>query len=68
MAQITFTIPDEKVVEFVEAFLADLPCPEGMTTLQWIKYWGRSQYMAAYSRGKVKLIKNTAVIDDDILD
>ena len=67
MAQITFQIPDEKVAEFVEAFLTVRPAPEGMTTLEWIKAWGLSQYKSIYNQGRAKLVANSVVKDDDIV-
>lgn len=59
MPSVTFTIAAEDYVEFKEAFLLCYNVPIDrdtgdpvMADDQWIKEWGRRQYLAAYSLGR----------------
>ena len=73
-AQITFTIDDSKLAEFKEGFLARNPTPlddEGeiqFTDNQWLKEWGKRQYIKAYTRGKGKLAEKAVILEDNIIE
>lgn len=68
MAQITLSIPDEKVDEFLECFVEAEPMPvleEKITPAQWFRAWLRMKAFQAYQKGKKKLA--TVEIDEDII-
>lgn len=67
MAQITFNIPDNKLAAFKTGFLEEWPTPDGMSDNEWIKQWGKEQYIDAYKRGVRKLATKAALIDNDII-
>lgn len=67
MAQITYTIPNEKLVEFQEAFLVARPAPDSMSVNTWIKQWGKTQFKNIYIQGRKMLAERTAVVDKDII-
>jgi hypothetical protein len=61
MAQITYTIPTGKLSEFKIGFLRCYPIPLDehqqpiMTENEWIKEWGKRQFLKAYRSGKQQL-------------
>lgn len=57
MASVTYTIPDGKLAEFKLGFLNSCPpTPEwGGTDNEWIKEWGKLQFMRHYRVGKLKI-------------
>ena len=67
MAQLIYTIPDNKIAEFQEAFLIARPAPDGMSTNAWIKQWGKAQFKNVYIQGRRMLAERTAIIDKDII-
>lgn len=72
MAQITYTIPDEKLAEFQEAFLAIHPVRAAKgepvpSVNKWIKQWGRLQFKNVYEQGRRMLAERTATIDEGII-
>lgn len=67
MAQIIFTIPDEKIAEFQEAFLIARPAPNGISANAWIKQWGKIQFKNIYIQGRRMLAEQTAIIDENII-
>jgi hypothetical protein len=74
MAQFTFIISDEKLVEFQEAFLVARPIPRdenGIPTMSanaWMKQWGKTQLHNIYTQGRKMLAEQTVIIDDDIIN
>ncbi len=80
MAQITLTIPNNKLDEFKAGFLAMCPVPmvddphiigkliPEFTELQWFKEWIKRDVIRAYRHGKVKLSQEAAVIDEDVIE
>ena len=69
MAQIIFTIPDDKIAEFKAGFLKIRPNPEPDTynDNQWIKEWGKRQYIETYRRGKQALAQEAASVEDNLV-
>jgi len=72
MAEITYTIPDEKLDEFKECFLLAEPKPteidgEPISDNAWIKKWGRMKFMQAYIKGKLIKAKQSMEIDKEII-
>jgi len=75
MASVTYTIPDEKLTEFKLGFLKAHPVPcddEGdplFTDNDWIKEWGKRNFMSAYKRGKGLIMQEsiTPEIDDGVM-
>lgn len=67
MAQIIFDISDAKVPAFKAGFLKEWPTPEGMTDNQWIKQWGKEQYLNAYKRGLKTLAIEATEVDEGIV-
>jgi hypothetical protein len=70
MAKITLTIADEKVDEFLTAFVADQPVPveidgEPLTPAQWYKRWLKLKSLQAYKRGRAKL--TPVQVDEEII-
>lgn len=68
MAKLIYTIPDEKLDEFKEGFLKCQPTPNDMTDNEWIKKWGRIQFMQAYRIGKQQLAREQVIIDENIME
>jgi len=75
MAKITFTIDDNKLEEFKSGFLKENPVPglapkeeKQLTEDQWIKEWGRLQYIRAYKRGKRKIAEDTMSLEQEIIN
>jgi len=69
MSRITFTIPDNKIDEFFNAFVKAEPMPatingSQMTPRQWYRKWVKLKSMQAYEKGK-RLLSNVQ-IDKDI--
>lgn len=62
MANITITVPDDKVAELKAAFLASTPKPEDFvgTDVQWIKAWIRLMVLDRVRKGK-KIIANQSL-------
>jgi hypothetical protein len=69
MSKITFTIPDEKLDDFLEAFIKAEPIlpnlvnktgPQ-MTSRQWYRKWVKLKSIDAYRKGKRKM----ATVDDE---
>lgn len=74
MATITFTIPDQKLEAFKIGFLKRIPntlkdeeSELVYTDNEWIKEWGKRQYLAKYKDGVQTIANEAAVIDNDIL-
>lgn len=70
MASVTFYIPDNKLDEFKAAFIRQFPVPiedPPLTENEWIKKWGRIQYLRAYRNGKNLLAADAVNIDDEII-
>ena len=73
MAQIIYTISDEKLAEFKAGFLKINPVPldeEGeptMTEAEWIKEWGKLHFIKAYQDGKKKISREAAEIEEDLI-
>ena len=69
MPSITLNIDDKEYADFEVAFLKENPLPleSFLTPLQWIEEWGRQQYLKAASRGKLKLVQESAVFDDGVI-
>jgi len=67
MAQITYTLPDDKIDEFKRGFLKVYPTPEGMTDAQWIKQWGKEQFLNAYMAGKQITANESVAIEKDLI-
>lgn len=67
MAQIIFTISNDKLAEFQEAFLIARPAPDGVSTNAWIKQWGKTQFKNIYMQGRRMLAERTATIDENII-
>lgn len=61
MASITYTIPDAKLAEFKSGFLRIYRVPSdeygdpSMTESEWIKEWGKRQFINAYKEGKKQI-------------
>ena len=75
MAQIIYIIGNqEKLQEFKEGFLKECPIPvdkEGeptMTALEWIKEWGKQQFLRAYLYGKTRYIEESAIVREDLIE
>jgi len=73
VASITYSIPDEKIADFKRAFLKCHPIPVDekgnpeMTELNWIKKWGRDQFILVYKIGMRQLAADIAKIDNEII-
>ena len=73
MASITYTIPDEKVSEFMQCFLlaepkpSSLPEEEPMPDAVWVKLWGKNKFQQAYKKGKKILVTQQTDIDKEII-
>lgn len=71
MAQIIFTIPNDKVEIAMNYFIAAEPIPTGLdgepiyTPVQWYKAWVVLKTKQAIQKGKNKL--EATKIDDDII-
>ena len=70
MSRITFTIPDEKLDEFLKAFVLAEPMPSTMdgpqlTPRQWYKKWVKLKSQQAYEKGRRKMA--TIQIDKGII-
>lgn len=75
MASITVTIPDAKFAKFKKAFIKMNPIPEDPDTQEplfaeneWIKEWIKRVLFKRYKQGREALARETAVIDNDVLD
>ncbi len=71
---VTFNIADNKIAEFKLGFLRFKPNDEldgsgnlKYTDGQWIKEWGRRQYMWAYKNGKSTLAQEAIQIDEGVI-
>jgi len=76
----SITIPDEKLTEFKNGFLAQCPIPQVHTSeedetlkdeytpIQWFKKKLIEYAMLEYRRGKTKLARAAAQIDGNILE
>ena len=69
MPDFVFTIPEDKFLEFKEAFLKENPLPidSNMTEDEWMREWGRNQYLAAIERGKKRLVQESISVDPSII-
>lgn len=67
MSKITFTISEDKFEEFKEGFLKCQPTPKDMTDNEWIKEWGKQQYIRVYRIGKQQIAREHAIIDENIV-
>jgi len=75
MAQITYTIPNDKLTEFKRGFLREHPnTPPNetggitYTDNEWIREWGKRMFFSAYRYGKRKILaEGDAGIDEDII-
>lgn len=72
MAEIKYTIPDDKIDEFKECFLLAEPKPispvgEVISDNAWIKKWGRMKFMQAYHKGKKLKVAQSIQIDEDMI-
>jgi hypothetical protein len=73
MADITFTIPADKIAEFKVGFLKACPVPVDemgdptMSELDWIKEWSRRQFLQAYRDGKTQLANESIVIENGLI-
>ncbi len=74
MATVTFTIPDNKLADFKVGFLRRIPNNEKnedstpmFTDNEWIKEWGKRQYLSKYKDGKQQIANEAASIDNDII-
>ena len=80
MAEVTISIPDEKLAEFEIGFLAKCPVPIDedpdsetygkplFTEGQWIKEWIKRDLLRAYRHGKHQLATEAAQIDTEVID
>jgi len=68
MITIAFDIKDLDYLDFKESFLRENPLPGDsfLTEDEWIKEWGRMQYLSAVERGKKRLAENV-VVDPGII-
>ncbi len=64
---ITFTIPASKLNDFRAGFLRARPIRGNYTEKQWIKKIIWDHVFGIYSRGKLDLAKEAAVIDPNII-
>ena len=71
MADITFTIPDEKLVDFKEAFLKIYPVPDDYegTENQWLKECIKRIIIRIYKAGidQIEEEKVNPVYDENII-
>ena len=73
MADITFTIPDNKLADFKAGFLRAIPVPveiDGTPRYgenEWIKLCGKNRYVEAYRRGKKLIAEDSAQTDNEII-
>ena len=67
MAKLIYIIPDEKLDEFKKGFLKCQPTPNDMTDNEWIKKWGRIQFMQAYRIGKQQLAREQASVESELI-
>jgi len=66
---IIFTINDLDYLDFKINFLKEQPLPSDSTLSEdeWIKEWGRRQYLAIVERGKRKLAQELSMVEDKII-
>ena len=71
---INFSIADEKITEFKLGFLKFKPNIEVnekgdlvYTDAQWIKEWGKRQYLWAYKNGKIILAQEAVNFPTDLI-
>lgn len=72
MASIIYTIPDELLPEFKKGFLKSCPVfiEEGelpMSENQWIKEWGKRQFLRAYRKGIKQLAEGRVKYKEDLV-
>lgn len=69
MATITFTIQDANYDKFKRAFLKENPAPSdfNLGVDEWVKEWGRRQYLSAMERGEYRLAEESVIIDRSII-
>lgn len=75
MAELIYTISDTKIIEFKEGFLKCCPVPVDvetglpeMTENEWIKEWGKTQFLNMYKRGKRQIACEEVLIDNNIVE
>lgn len=75
MISITYSIPNDKVEEFRAGFLKCNPIPvmlgeeqPSMTAKQWIKEWGKQQFLNAYRVGKQQMAREQMTIEDNLIE
>lgn len=74
MAKITYTINDSKLDEFKTGFFVFVPVPTDangkpeMTENQWIRQWGKMQFLNAYKKGKMMLAHKAVKLTKDIIE
>lgn len=74
MAQINYTIPDDKIQEFIIPFLRAKPIPVDefgdpiMMQQEWIKECGKRMFINVYKIGLQLLKNDEIVIDRNIIE
>lgn len=72
--EIIYSIPNEKIDEFLLGFLAMNPVPTDTeeqplyTTKEWVKMCGRDYFLRIYRNGKKRLAEQAAILDSDIFE
>lgn len=71
---VTYTIADNKIAEFKLGFLKFKPNKEldengdpKYTDAEWIKVWGKKQFMWAYDNGKSVLAQEASTAQTDLI-
>ena len=71
---VNFSIADNKIAEFKQGFLKFRPNTEldendgpKYTDAEWIKEWGRRQFMWAYKNGKSMLAQEASIAQTDLI-
>ena len=66
MANLTITVPDDKVDELKAGFLKALPNESADTDINWIKSKIKEYIIGVYKSGKRQLAVETIIYDDVI--